>query len=293
MTKPILLDPTPSRRGGSPSIRFRQRRGARRVHGVGLVRGGAETTGARGLVVMLTVVVLLVMVTSAAIRGAAPLSAAERAEIAAKYANTAPTAEPSAVPEDEAPADDATPVGELARTFATVEGVELGLPSPNVLLVGFHEAASRWSLPLTPQGRLFQNENTNKVTAPLDVEDGPGYLVLSSRGRRAAGTSAVDIVLRDGEPVLAPVSGTVVEVGPYALYGRYPDHRLVIRPDANPNILVTLIHIQGVSVTVGQQIEAGVTQIAAGPNRFNFTSHIDRYFPTDRWPHVHIETKHA
>lgn len=257
------------------------------------MRGGAETTGARGLVVGLTVAVLLVVFTSAAIRGAAPLSAAERAEIAAKYANAVPADEPSQAATEEAPADEATPVGELARTFAVVEGVELGLPSPNVLLIGFHEASSRWSLALAPQGRLFQNENTNKVTAPRDVADGPGYLVLSSRGRRAAGTSAVDIVLRDGEPVLAPVSGTVVEVGPYSLYGRYPDHRIVIQPDANPNLRVTLIHIVGVGVTAGQRIEAGVTQLATGPNRFNFTSHIDRYFPTDRWPHVHIEAKRA
>jgi hypothetical protein len=160
-------------------------------------------------------------------------------------------------------------------------------------LIGFHEAASRGSLPLSPQGRLFQNENTNKVTAPADVADGPGYLVLSSRGRRAAGTSAVDIVLRDGEPVMAPVSGTVVDVGQYALYGRYPDHRIAIQPDANPAIRVTLIHVAGVDVAVGQRVEAGVTQVAPGPNRFRFTSHIDRYFPTDRWPHVHIEVRHA
>lgn len=257
------------------------------------MRGGAETTGARGLFLGLSLVLLLVVVSSAAVRGAAPLSAAERAEIAATYANAVPTAPASEVVDDDAPADEATPVGELARTFAVVEGVELGLPSPNVLLIGFHEAASRWSLPLSPQGRLFQNENTNKVTAPADVADGPGYLVLSSRGRRAAGTSAVDIVLRDGEPVMAPVTGTVVDVGQYALYGRYPDHRIVIQPDANPAIRVTLIHVAGADVAVGQHIEAGVTRVAPGPNRFGFTSHIDRYFPTDRWPHVHIEVKHA
>ncbi|HEX9766520.1 MAG TPA: hypothetical protein VGA36_07130, partial [Nitriliruptorales bacterium] len=107
------------------------------------------------------------------------------------------------------------------------------------------------------------------------------------------GTTAVDLVIRDQDPVISPVSGTVIDVRPYALYGRHPDHRLEIAPDGFPQLRVVLIHVRDVHVTPGMRVVAGETELAGGPNRFPFASHIDRYFPQDRWPHVHIEVKPA
>lgn len=193
-----------------------------------------------------------------------------------------------------APAETAqvmAPVDESAgEPFARVGAVELVLPGEEILLIGYHEASMPSAVALHPHGHGLANENQTKFTLPPDGE-GPGYLVLSSRGRRQAATSAVDLVMHDDATVVSPVDGTVVGVEPYALYGRHPDTRIEIAPKADPDLRVVLIHVRDVRVHVGDELEAGVTPLAAGPNRFDFASHIDRYFPKDRWPHVHLEVK--
>ncbi|MBW3662932.1 MAG: M23 family metallopeptidase [Actinobacteria bacterium] len=180
----------------------------------------------------------------------------------------------------------------LAQPFALIGRLTLVLPGEEVLLVGYHEASFADAVALQPHGHGLANENTTKFTLP-PPEDGPGYLVLSSRGRPQPATSAVDLVMHDDETVTSPVTGTVVLVEPYTLYGKYPDTRIEIAPEDAPHLRVVLIHVREVTVASGDRVEAGVSVLAAGPNRFPFASHIDRYFPEDRWPHVHLEVKPA
>ncbi|MBW3621075.1 MAG: M23 family metallopeptidase [Actinobacteria bacterium] len=175
--------------------------------------------------------------------------------------------------------------------FARFDDLPLHLPSDEVELVGFHEAAYDDALEMAPRGRIAMNENTTKFRAPAADDDGPPYLVLSSRGRVHPATSAVDVVLRDGVAVLSVVTGTVTDVRPYALYGKYPDTRIEIRPADRPDLRVVLIHVDGVRVGVGDEVVAGETVLAETANRFPFPSHIDRYSEPDRWPHVHLEVK--
>lgn len=195
-----------------------------------------------------------------------------------------------AVPAPDAPE---TPVPDVAlpAPFARVGGLDLLLPDEQVLMVGFHEASMPDALAFDPVGSITANENTTKFTAPPADPNGPDYVVLSSRGRPRPATSAVDLVMADDTPVMSPVDGVVVDVKPYALYGKYPDTRIEIRPTAAPDHRVVLIHVSDVRVAVGDEVVAGRTGIAGGPNRFPFASHIDRYFERDRWPHVHIEVK--
>lgn len=179
----------------------------------------------------------------------------------------------------------------LPQTFARVGGLDLLLPDEQVLMIGFHEASQPDALAFAPVGDAVENQNTTKFTPPAEPEPGPDYIVLSSRGRPNPATSAVDLVMRDATPVMSPVDGTVVDVRPYSLYGKYPDTRIEIRPTAAPDHRVVIIHVSDVRVAVGDEVEAGRTGIAGGPNRFPFASHIDRYFEQERWPHVHIEVK--
>lgn len=188
-------------------------------------------------------------------------------------------------------ADDPEPEA-LAEPFARIGRLTLVLPGEEVLLVGYHEASFPDAVALQPYGHGLANENATKFTLP-PPEDGPGYLVLSSRGRPQPATSAVDVVMHDDETVTSPVTGTVVLVEPYTLYGKYPDTRIEIAPEDAPHLRVVLIHVRNVTVASGDRVEAGVSVLAAGPNRFPFASHIDRYFPEDRWPHVHLEVKPA
>lgn len=190
----------------------------------------------------------------------------------------------------QAPAPSAEPASRR-DAFASIEGLALRLPSPQTLLVAFHEASRPDALELAPMGRMQDNANTTKFRPGADVA-GPDYVVMSSRGRPHPATSAVDLLLHDGDPVRSPVDGTVTEVRPYHLYGRHPDVRIEIAPATRPDLRVVLIHVTEVEVAVGERVGAG-TALAGGANRFPFSSHVDRYLEPARWPHVHLEVKRA
>lgn len=266
MSTPRQLHDLPSLRGTGPSVGFadRPRRGRRLV--------------ALGALSVLAVVGLRAADTSSA--GAEPpdarVTAAEDA-----------VARAAGQPLDAAPAvPDAPPTPTLAR----VGGLEVVLPSPDVLLVGYHEASRAGALALHPVGHGVSNDNTTRITLPADEEGGTDYHVMSSRGRVLPPTSAVDIVMRDDDPVRSPVDGVVTEVRPYLLYGQHPDTRVEIRPDDAPHLRVVLIHVDGVQVAAGDRLAAGETVLAGTANRFPFSSHVDRYLER-RWPHVHLEVK--
>lgn len=229
-------------------------------------------------------VVLPILVAGHTASGGVPVAAAD--ETAASSA-PAPAEGPAA-------ATRPRPVPEQpdVQPFARFQNLQLSLPADHVLLVGYHEASFDDALPLTPVGRCIANENRTEVTCPPD-QPGPDYLILSSRGRYTNGDTAVDLVMRDESPVISPVSGRVVDVRPYALYGTYPDNRIEIEPAGRPDLRLVLIHVVDVFIRPGDEVVAGQTELAGGPNRFPFPSHIDRYFPDERWPHVHVELKPA
>lgn len=201
----------------------------------------------------------------------------------------------AALPGEEAEEDPdgaSAPAGEAPPTFARYAGLDLVLPSDDTLLVAFHEAALPDALALRPVGHAAVNENPTKFDGMAE-EPGPNYLVLSSRGRPHPATSAADLVLRDGDDVLSPLTGRVTEVRPYQLYGEHPDTRVELAPAEHPRLRVVLIHVDGVRVERGERVEAGETVLADSANRFPFASHVDRYFPDERWPHVHLEVKRS
>lgn len=174
--------------------------------------------------------------------------------------------------------------------FGTVDDVVLRLPSTETLVVGYHEASRRGALEIVPIGTAASNANTTRFDPPPADADGADYHVMSSRGRVLPPTSAVDLVLDHGDPVLSPVDGVVTQVREYQLYDRHDDTRIEIRPDASPELRVVLIHLDDVTVEVGEQVVAGMTPLAGSANAFPFASHVDRYLD-DRFPHVHLEVK--
>ncbi|MBS3940979.1 MAG: hypothetical protein KG028_08460 [Actinobacteria bacterium] len=185
------------------------------------------------------------------------------------------------------------PVPEPAPTgiaFAEVDGVELVLPAAATVAHGFHEAGGGGPLPLTPVGMLQPGEDTNgfdEADALVDT-DGPHYLVMPTRNRGTAPTGAVDVVLEPGEDVLAPVDGVVTKVADFALYGRYQDTLVHIRPDGAPHLEVKILHIEGVVVGEGDAVVAGQTVVAGTARRIPVRNQIDR-FVGQAWPHVHLE----
>lgn len=73
--------------------------------------------------------------------------------------------------------------------------------------------------------------------------------------------SAIDCGGPVGATVYAPVSGTVVLVKEYKLYGEYDDIQIHIQPDGRSDLDVVLIHLTDASVKAGDYVEAGETPI--------------------------------
>jgi murein DD-endopeptidase MepM/ murein hydrolase activator NlpD len=223
--------------------------------------------------------------------GAVSVTAGERATsslVGSDSADAAPQPQLAEAPEVDPPEPDVpTP------PLATFGGLALHLPTERPIIVGFHEASTPEALEMGPTGRLEENENTTKFEPPEEVEEGTDYLVMASRGRPRAATSAVDVVMHVNDPVLSPVSGTVTDVRTYHLYGAHEDYRIEIAPDDAPELRLVLIHLDELEVAEGDEVRAGETVLAGTARPFPFSSQIDRYTEPKRWPHVHIEVKVA
>lgn len=207
-----------------------------------------------------------------------------------------PPAEPARAPAAPAepvaaePAPPAFPEGP-SRLFANRDGVNLYTPSADPVYLGFHEASYGNALTMLPLGEAVSNDNAHKYHGPGHSPTGQRFSVMSSRGRPHHATTAADIVMRPGEPVRSVVSGTVIEVKPYFLYGKYADAMIRIRSAEDPSMVVTMLHITRVWVQVGQQVDAGKTLVAETATSFPFMSQIDYYLGDKPNPHVHVELK--
>ena len=185
-----------------------------------------------------------------------------------------------------APAVEATPEPVPAPSvLARVAGVQLLSVSPESSAHGFHEGSTR-SLALTPVGRPVANQRG--IELPPAADEGVDYVVMTSRGRATSPTSAVDVAVPEGTPIASPVSGQVIDVSRYALYGKMTDVMIRIRPAANPEVTVTLFHVTHPAVGPGDEVTAGETVVAAGPRPLPFGSQIDKWVG-HAGPHVHIQ----
>lgn len=155
--------------------------------------------------------------------------------------------------------------------WATTSGVDLHLPSEDVQLIGYHES------------------NHDGAQAQVDRATSTTRVVMESRGRGNHPQSAADIVANPDLPVFAPVTGEVKRAGSYRLYCDHTDHYLVISPDAQPSWEVKVLHFEGLSVSAGDRVEAGVTQVGTRPRTLPFRSQVDDVSDARDWPHLHLE----
>lgn len=223
--------------------------------------------------VVATLVALALLGTGAGSR-AAPLASTSAPVLGLRSLSLAPGEDPDDEPVEEPEDVEAEPApAEPSRTevFGRVDGLDLHRPSDELVLAGFHQASTPGSLAMEPVGDRTR--------------------VLPSRGRSYPRSSAVDLVLHDDEPVLAPVTGRVVASEQYRLYGRHGDRRITIRPKGRPDLRVVLLHVAVTHVEAGDRVEAGVTRIASTARRFPFRSQVDEQTAPDAWPHVHMEVK--
>lgn len=237
-------------------------------------RRPARNVGRERLVAALAVVVLFV-VGGAAI---ALVSPGKTASVAATKAVWKAVVAPES---PEAPAADPTPV------FMTLRGVKLRLPVPaaSVTVLALHQssysgtvtlkslvkygspAAAKDAATAARAARKAGEEATIAATPSDSLGDGSGIwagtaLQLWRSGRAGKQNSAVDCGATPGTPVFSPVDGTVMQVRPYKLYGRYDDFEIHIKPDAWSDLDFIVLHVTNPAIAPGTRVQAGLTQIA-------------------------------
>lgn len=107
--------------------------------------------------------------------------------------------------------------------------------------------------------------------------------------RSGAPDSAIDVGAPPGTPVYAPVTGEVIGVRAYRLYDKYDDYEIHIQPTGWPEVDVVLIHIDNVSVEVGDHVIGGVTPLAGVRLLSDRVTHQISAFTKDGGDHVHVQ----
>ncbi|MHB8780869.1 MAG: DUF5719 family protein [Candidatus Geothermincolia bacterium] len=186
-------------------------------------------------------------------------------------------------------------------TLATADGMPLTSPIRYEELVGtmYHEAEVKDSdgnlaraVAMQPLGACLADDNPDNAAAGLLLFAGgdPFFWIEASRYRGTSSTTAVDVGARAGCSVLAPVTGTVELAAAYSLYGKYPDNRVKIRPDSNPQVVVVLLHMEALSVKAGDRVQAGSTVIGTVNNLAQwFQSDIGYHYTQEDGNHVHMQ----
>ncbi len=202
------------------------------------------------------------------------LAATAASRLPAHSAGAESTATVSSAPTTPcAPPRDATPA------FASYRSLMLRLPIDprDVTAVAFHQASGKEAISLTSLAKDADMALASKnkavaastlatgaaeTTATLETVWGGSVLRLWRSNRSGKPDTAADIGADPGTDVFAPVTGTVVQVRSYDLYNKYPDYEIHIRPDGWPEVDVVLIHVDDVSVAVGERVACGVSRIA-------------------------------
>jgi len=136
------------------------------------------------------------------------------------------------------------------------------------------------------------------ATAAADAEEAAtiwnGTVIrLWRSNRRGAPDTAIDCGANPGTDVYAPLSGVVAAIRPYKLYGRYDDYEIHIRPDGRDDLDLVLIHVDDVSVTVGDRVEGGVTRIACVRKMSDKTDLQLAAYTRNGGDHVHVQLNRA
>lgn len=157
--------------------------------------------------------------------------------------------------------------------FASYKKLRLRLPVSvdDLTEVGFHQASYSYALhlktPLSYADMTAAKKDRGTHRDKSKQSDDPDATLVGEalkmwRNRPGKPDTAADVGADPGSDVFAPVSGTVVKVKKYELYGKYDDVEVHIQPAGYPTIDCVLIHLSDVTCEPGDVVEAGITRIA-------------------------------
>lgn len=168
----------------------------------------------------------------------------------------------------------------------TTLALVLPVPQKDITGLGYHQAYNVRALPLISKMNFMGEATTRAVLASIRSGGRPAFM-MTPRGRGSPADSSVDIAVKSGSVIKSPVTGRVLEVVPYLLYGRINDIRIEIVADGYPDFKIALVHMDNATVAAGQRVEAGKTPLAT-VRPLGISSQIDQYIGKEA-EHVHIQ----
>lgn len=162
----------------------------------------------------------------------------------------------------------------------------------------FHQASYSEMIPVTtklPTANAVRSLKKHSLKVNNNQTDLKGWadteaLHLYRQGNTEAMNTSIDIGGKAGCAVYAPVSGTVVLIKKYKLYGNINDYRIHIQPDGHPEYDCVILHSAKPCVKVGEHVTAGVTKIAVMRNLSSKLSDIQLGdYTKDGGNHSHVQ----
>jgi len=184
--------------------------------------------------------------------------------------------------------------------FASYRSLKLHLPVSvaDLTELGFHQASYAYArrlktkLPDADMTDAKKDRSTHRDKAEQKAGTNAlltGAVLRMWRNRPGKPDTAVDVGANPGSDVFAPLSGTVVKVKAFDLYGKYSDYEIHIQPDGYPTIDCVMIHLDDVSCAPGDRVIAGVTRIAAVRKLAKGVGPQLRSYTTNGGHHTHVQ----
>jgi biotin carboxyl carrier protein len=188
--------------------------------------------------------------------------------------------------------------------FASYGRLKLRLPVETKRLteIGFHQASYPWAMRMkTPLKDATNADARGKQGTGRETSTQPtgadaflvGRVIRMWRNRPGKPDTAGDVGAKPGSAVISPVTGTVVKIKSYKLYGKWADYEMHITPDGFDNIDIVMIHISNPTVKVGQRVDAGITRVGAVRKLSDKVTDQLAQYVKDGGDHVHLQVNDA
>ena len=189
--------------------------------------------------------------------------------------------------------------------IAQCSGVDLRSPVAPADLTGvlFHQASYRYALVMTtelPDADMTKVSETRQCRVNHEQIEGEWLDADAMHLWRTADSTEMDTSIdagaAAGTTLRSPVTGTVVLVKDYELYGEVPDIEIHIQPTGRPDLDVVLIHTYDPLVKAGDKVEAGVTEISHVRDIAKDLTDVQLAFYTpadDPGNHTHVQVNDA
>lgn len=191
------------------------------------------------------------------------------------------------------------------RQVAAYDGVKIYSPIAQSDLTGvlFHQASYNTAVVMTtklPDADLEKVSQEHPVRVNHKQTDGDWVdadaLHLYRVQDATLMDTSIDMGAKAGTMVYAPVTGTVVLVEKYDLYGYVPDVKIHIQPEGRPDLDVVLLHQYDPEVKAGDWVEGGVSPLSHVRDIAKDLTDVQLGFytaPEDPGNHSHVQVNNA